>query len=66
MSTEPITVEIGTRMEDALLMMESLNVTSLVVQDKGAIKGVIKSSIENLENSIILKVLNDCIYFIIQ
>jgi arabinose-5-phosphate isomerase len=42
MTSEPISVEVGTRMEDALLLMESRKVTSLVVREKGVIKGIIK------------------------
>ncbi len=42
MSRQPITVEVGTRMEDALSLMESRKITSLLVADGISIVGVVK------------------------
>ena len=42
MSTQPITVEVGTRMEDALSLMDSRKITSLLVTDDTSIVGVVK------------------------
>lgn len=42
MSRQPITVEVGTRMEDALSIMESHKITSLLVTDGASIVGVVK------------------------
>lgn len=42
MSRQPITVEVGTRMADALLLMESRKITSLLVIDSTSIVGVVK------------------------
>ena len=42
MSSQPITVEVGTRMEDALSIMESHKITSLLVTDGTSIVGVVK------------------------
>ena len=42
MSRQPITVEVGTRMEDALSLMESHKITSLLVVDGTSIIGVVK------------------------
>jgi arabinose-5-phosphate isomerase len=42
MSRQPMTVEVGTRMEDALSLMESRKITSLLVTDGISIVGVVK------------------------
>jgi arabinose-5-phosphate isomerase len=42
MCRQPITVEVGTRMEDALSLMESRKITSLLVTDGTSIVGVVK------------------------
>ncbi|MBC62383.1 MAG: arabinose-5-phosphate isomerase [Zetaproteobacteria bacterium] len=42
MTLNPVTVEIGTRMEDALSLMDSLSISSLLVKDNDKIVGVVK------------------------
>jgi len=42
MSRQPISVGVGTRMEDALSLMEARRITSLLVMDGSAIVGVVK------------------------
>ena len=42
MSRQPMIVEVGTRMEDALSLMESRKITSLLVTDGISIVGVVK------------------------
>ena len=42
MCNEPASVEVGTRMEDALSLMEARKITSLLVKDGGRIVGVVK------------------------
>lgn len=42
MSPEPVSVAKGTRMEDALTLMDKLNVTSLLVTEESSIVGVVK------------------------
>ena len=41
-SRQPMTVEVETRMEDALSLMESRKITSLLVTDGTSIVGVVK------------------------
>ncbi|WP_237057870.1 KpsF/GutQ family sugar-phosphate isomerase [Microbulbifer sediminum] len=42
MSKDPITISVGTRVEDALQLMESRKITSVLVADKGVVVGVFK------------------------
>lgn len=42
MTLNPTSVEIGTRMEDALILMESRKITSLIIKDKGCVVGILK------------------------
>ncbi len=42
MSSKPNSVEVGTRMEDALALMQSLSISSLLVKDGNKIVGVVK------------------------
>lgn len=42
MSKNPITVPLGTRVEDALILMEKMRITSLPVTDGGRIVGIFK------------------------
>jgi arabinose-5-phosphate isomerase len=42
MSIKPNSVEVGTRMEDALALMQSLSISSLLVKDGNKIVGVVK------------------------
>jgi arabinose-5-phosphate isomerase len=42
MTTSPLTVAKGTRVEDALILMSQKNITSLMVEDDGKIIGVFK------------------------
>ena len=42
MSEKPVVVEIGTRMEDALSVMEAKKITSLLIKDGDRIVGVVK------------------------
>ncbi len=42
MSTDPAAVELGTKMEDALSLMEARGITSLLVKDDDLVVGVVK------------------------
>ena len=42
MCRNPVTVEVGTRMEDAISLMDAQNITSLLVTDDALIVGVVK------------------------
>ena len=42
MSLEPTTVAVGTRMEDALILMDNLKVTTLLVTKEKSIVGVLQ------------------------
>ena len=42
MTLNPASVEKGTRMEDAIMLMESLSISSLLIKDRNEIIGIIK------------------------
>lgn len=42
MTLNPCSVEIGTRMEDALALMDSRQITTLIIKDNGRVAGVLK------------------------
>ncbi len=42
MTLNPSSVEIGTRMEDALVLMDSRKINTLIIKDKGCVVGVLK------------------------
>lgn len=42
MSLEPATVAVGTRMEDTLILMDNLKVTTLLVTKEKSIVGVLQ------------------------